>query len=325
MGNVGVLELGLNDVLTQPATDPSVQIKFFRNRDERQITEPVTVPFPPVRRFDLPAFPQENNLWADLSPSRFRQVKSGFFTLTDGKVTVRNPTVMRLPSKWTAQFVPWNQLTAAFLNLKSVLDKSPDIRVKNGETFDKFVGQTFDDITNNKSVLAKAALLNIYTALMQIQEPVSESGPWFSFVRQIFAIDRERFIALVDPAMADIIKTIKSDLSKFDKYKNTPASNHFDGIQELVPTGYKVFKSKMFSIKNKPTHGNIQLTIAPAKDPQGNDVIILDADIDEDGELLQHIISAFFIHPFTGGTHPFDIHEYLLLAYGNIDLGYGLV
>src|SRR5258706_9047868 len=106
MDNEGVLELGLTDVLTKPATDPSVQIEFFRNRDGRQITKPVTVPFPPVQRFQLPAFPQENNLWADIFPSRFRPVKTTFFTLTDGKVTIRNPTVMRLPNKWSAQFVP---------------------------------------------------------------------------------------------------------------------------------------------------------------------------------------------------------------------------
>ncbi len=323
MANEGFLEIDLRDVVDQPAHDANTRVRFFRSADNTQIALPVEVSFPPVRRFALPAFPQEKNLFCETSPSRFRRGNTGLFTLTDGKVTRRNPVVLRSPDKWTPQFVTWNQLSNDFLPLKDVLEASPDIKVKTSITLATFVRDTYDNVTNQKAILAKMALLNLYAALTLTIEPISEDDSWFSFVKQILLLDRERFIAFADPKMAQIIRTIKDAISQFPDYKHTPAENHFEGIQAAVPEGFKVLKSRMFSIKTDVDHANIQLTIAPTKDLAGNEVTVVDADIDENGRLLAHL-ADLIKHKINGGTHPVDIHEYLLLAHPTLRLGYNL-
>lgn len=324
MGNEGFFELGLLDVANRPARDSSTRVRFVRASDNTVIRQTEDLAFSPIRRFNLPAFPQEKNLSWEITPSRFRPANTGFFTLTDGKVTIRNPIVLRSPDQWAPQFVPWNLLSNEFLGLKDVLNISPGIRVKNGVSFDSFVKDTYDNVSDKKSILAKMALLNLYAVLTITKEPTIGAAPWFSFVKQLFLIDRERFMAIVNPKMGEIIRAIKDDLKKFPDYKHTPASNHFEGIQQAVPEGFKVLKSKMFSIKTVDEHANIQLTIAPTKDLEGKEVFVLDADIDENGRLLEHL-GDVIKHKITGGTHPIDIHESLVLAHPKNALGYDLV
>jgi len=45
---------------------------------------------------------------------------------------------------------------------------------------------------------------------------------------------------------------------------------------------------------------------------------------DENGRLLAHL-GDVIKHKITGGTHPIDIHEFLVLANKNIELGYDLI
>jgi hypothetical protein len=205
--------------------------------------------------------------------------------------------------------------------LKRVLEVSSKVKLKGGKVLGNFTEDTYDNVDDdNKLVLAKAALLNLFMKLSMMKEPTDGNEVWFSFVQKILEIGRERFIALVDPRMGQIVRAIKDNIEEFPDYKNTPAQNHFGNL----PAGYEVKKSKMFSIKSNEDNGNLQLTMAPAIDPDGQEVLILDADIDEEGKLLPHI-STLFLHKFTGGTHPFDIHEYLSLIYRNRPLGYELV
>ncbi|MBA3439270.1 MAG: hypothetical protein H0T92_05310 [Pyrinomonadaceae bacterium] len=71
-------------------------------------------------------------------------------------------------------------------------------------------------------------------------------------------------------------------------------------------------------------NGNVQLTIAPGRYASGNDILLLDADIEETGALFKHL-ADLFKHKFTGGTHPFDIYEYLALTHRNRPRGYELI
>ncbi|MNC99389.1 hypothetical protein D3C83_176680 [compost metagenome] len=57
----------------------------------------------------------------------------------------------------------------------------------------------------------------------------------------------------------------------------------------------------------------------------GAPAFILDADIDENGTLIPHMVDVLFRHGITGGTHPFDIHEYLALTEPLMPIGYELV
>jgi hypothetical protein len=321
MANEGFFQIGLMDVEGRPVNETGVKVSFIRVTDNKTISSTTNLAFPPPHRFALPAFPQESNLVCEVTTPRFRQRRSGIFTLTDGETIARNLSLFRLPNKFSASFTAWDQLPSLFLPLKTLLGKSSAVKVKEGgKLLGKFTEAVYDGVTATPEVLAKSALLNLYTKLTDLKEPTGGKEPWFSFVREIVVIGRERFLAVADPKLGEIVRAIKNDIDKFKDYKNTPAQNHFGNI----PPAFQPQKSKMFSIKSTEDHGNIQLTMAPGKDAAGNDLLILDADIDEDGKLMAHL-ADLFKHKFTGGTHPFDIHEYLALSDPNRPLGYELV
>jgi hypothetical protein len=255
-----------------------------------------------------------------VTPSRWRQRSSGFFTLTDGETIVRNLTVFRKPDKWAAQFSPWSNLPVQFVRLQHVLHNSPDVKIRGGKTVGLFTESAYDGASDPKSIIAKTGLLNLYVKLANTKEPTRGNDDWFSFVEQILEIGRERFIALARPEMGERVQAIRQRIDDFPDYIKAPAFNHHGNM----PPQFGVSKSKMFSIKSKEDKGNLQLTFGPGKDANGRDVLVLDADIDEDGRLFAHLASVFK-HKVTGqGTHPHDIHEYLNLSLPGVPLGYAL-
>lgn len=320
MANEGFFQLGLIDVRGRPVNESNTKVGFRKVSENKTVASATNLTFPPPHKFRVPAFPQEKNLICDVTPSRYRTRTSDIFTLTDGETMVRNLTLFRLPDKWSANFTAWEQLSSHFQPLKDVLEKSPAVKVKGGKLLGKLTEATYDGISEKKEVFAKAALLNLFTKLTDLKEPTAGDEPWFSFIKQIVEIGRERFIGIVDPKMGEVVRTIKDNIGKFKDYENTIAQNHFGNI----PAAFKVQKSKMFSIKSSENQGNVQLTMAPGKDSAGNDVMVLDADIDENGEMFKHLMDLFK-HKFSGGTNPFDIHEFLALSSPNRPLGYELV
>jgi hypothetical protein len=121
--------------------------------------------------------------------------------------------------------------------------------------------------------------------------------------------------------MGQLVRAIRDNIDDFPEYERAIASNHF----ENMPPQFGVKKSSMFSVKSADDKGNLQLTLGQGKDAGGNDVLVLDADIDESGKLLEHVLDVFK-HKITGKqTHPHDIHEYLKLAHPGVPLGYELV
>lgn len=168
--------------------------------------------------------------------------------------------------------------------------------------------------------LAKTALLNAYFRLNLVSEPVSGDRTWFSFVESVIAIGRERFLAFVDPEMETLVRQIHTHIDQFRAdYERTPADNH----RGNVPAALQSRITSMISIKSTHRKGNFQLTLTRLSNP---DQVLLDADIDENGALLRHFLDLFK-HKITGGTHPHDIHELLVLQEGQtarFDLGYRL-
>ena len=245
-----------------------------------------------------------------------------FFSLRDEQMITQELTVLRIPGKWNAQFVKWSKLPAQFTRLKTVLDCSPQLRVKYGLLLGKFVRSTYDNIANQQIALAKTSLLNLYAKLSQMKAPTAGGKNWFSFVKEVLVIDRERFVAIVDSRMGEIVRKVKSDIGRFKDYKHTPAANH----HKNMPRKYSVPKSTMFSIKSREEDGNIQLTLGLGSEPEtGRAILLLDADIDESGDLPGHLADVIR-HKITGkGTHPFDIHELLALAHPSVPLGYDLL
>jgi hypothetical protein len=299
-------------------------VEVKRAIDSRTIEEFKKLTFPPSQRLKLPAFPQESNLFCEIMPARYRHRKSEIFTLRDDKVTQRDIPVLRNPKEWNAQFVLWNQLPQRFSRLKQVLAESTVKVLKGGPNLGVFTEAAYDQVDAEKVILAKTSLLNLFTKLTEIKEPVGGKKPWFSFIRRIHAIGRERLYAEVEPEMADLVKKIRDDIGNFEFYERAVASNHHEALQKHF-SNFEVFKGKMFSIKTDEAKSNLQIIIAPSRNGEGEDVVLLDTDIDENGELLAHMFDAFVKHKFTGGTHPFDIHEYLSLTYPEAPLGYSLV
>ena len=219
-------------------------------------------------------------------------------------------------------FTKWNALGDRFNPLKKVLEESPGLRVRGAASLEDFTGGNYDKATDDaRVVLPKSSMLNLFAKLTELREPINKRKPWFQFVQELLEIGRERFIAIVDEDMADRITTIRDNIDDFGDYKRTPVGDHHKNL----PAAYAVAKNSMVSIKTTEDNGNVQLTVGRGTDPEsGDEVWLLDTDIDENGKLLVHL-GDLFKHRFTGGTHPIDIHEYLALAHPGIDLGYDLL
>ena len=322
MANEGNLEVTLLDVSGAGARDPDTRLTVKRGTSQ-DVVKVFRTSFPPARKFVLPAFPTEDVLAPFIEPSRYRSKPLPFFTLTHGKTITRNVTVFREPSEWDPAFTKWNALTDRFDPLKEVLEDSPGLRVRGAASIESFTGANYDKATDDERVvLPKSSMLNLYAKLIELREPINKRKSWFLFVQQLLEIGRERLIAVVDEDMADRITTIRDKIDDFDDlYKRTPIGDHHKNL----PAAYAVAKNSMVSIKTTEDNGNVQLTVGRGTDPEsGEEAWLLDADIDENGKLLAHL-GDLFKHRFTGGTHPIDIHEYLALAHPGIDLGYDLV
>jgi hypothetical protein len=322
VANEGTLEIALLDVAGDPAKDPDTRLTVRRGSSQ-DVVRVFKTAFPPSRQFVLPAFPTERVLAPFIEPERYRAKPLPFFTLTNGKTITRNVTVFRQPSEWTHRFAGWKTLAERFEPLKEVLEASPGLRVRGAAKFDLLTGTAYDGAHEDSRVLLpKASLLNLYGKLTELREPINKRRSWFSFVERLLEIGRERLVAVVHADMAARIKSIRDDIgSHAEVYKRAPVGDHHKNL----PAAFAVAKNSMFSIKTTEDHGNLQLTVGRGTDPEtGAEAWLLDTDIDENGELLAHL-GDLFKHKFTGGTHPIDIHEYLIVTHPGIDLGYTLV
>lgn len=267
-----------------------------------------------------------------VAPKRYLHRYSPFFILRDEKTKDLDVPVLRDWRRWTAKFVRWNALPSRLGPLQTVLGKSPEVylhkrgKKKQGPLLGQLTVANYNNFVNNAPRserdtvrLAKAALLNVYTKMREMPDPVT-GRPWSSYLRQMLRIGQERIIAVVDPQLADSIHSIKRSIHKFPRYKHTPAGNHFKNL----PKGYNPRKSSMQSIKSRDEFANLQLTVGRGEDGNGKVVWLLDADLDEHGKLIEHFFDLIK-HKRTGGTQPYEIHEYLVADYPNAPLGYELV
>ena len=324
MSNKGFLKLSLLDVQGRKATDPDTQVDVVRlEGGATTILRFNNINFRTARRMELPAFPQARNLVCEVTPRRYRPCKTDIISLTDGEERPYGLRVLRDPKAWRAQFTPWDQLSTQFEDLKRVLGNSV-VKLIKGESLGQFTEKKYDQVNEEHTVMAKATLLNLFAKLTLTLEPIGGRNHWFSFIDRILAIDRERFYAVVDLEMGEIIREILRNPNRPDHYERSDPGLHFENLRETLPD-FTIRRDEMFSVKTDERHANLQLTVAPARDAAGNDVMLLDADIDENGDLLNHLIDVILIHPVNGGTHPFDIHEYLLRSHANLQLGYELV
>lgn len=312
----------LTDVAGKPVRDPETFFTFRRLSNHRQLGDQLQVELTGgLVDFDVPVATNQV-LVCEIDPRRFRFVHSPVFFGTPGAPISRAAHLFREPDQWTPRFTRWADLPTRFDRLKAVLRNSKDITlVKETEAIaDRLVEDVYDGLNAERLRLAKTALLNIYYRL-NAPEPISQADVWFSFVTRILALGRERVLALADPALATVVRHIHTNIGEFKAdYDPTPAENHRGNVPVLLQGRI----DHMLSIKSSHAKGNLQLTVTQLR---GMDEVLLDADIDESGELLAHFLDLFK-HKLTGGTHPHDIHELLVLQDSQtpgFDLGYTLV
>ncbi|HEX5736298.1 MAG TPA: hypothetical protein VF131_25940 [Blastocatellia bacterium] len=329
--NQGTLNLRLLTVEGKPISDSNGHLEIITlqpNLKEKVIfSKPVTFPLDPI---SLPAFPQIKETFCRVTTTRFREADTKFFKVLDSEVTDLPVKLLRKPDQWQPDFPPFDELPSGFDRLKEVLERSPELKVRNGEGLALFVGPKYDQISQSsdeRTRSAKLGLLNLYTKMSNLLEPAENKVNWFSFVDEILEIAQSRMIALVRPEMGQKVLDISQDFDKFDDYKPTPSENHFGNM----PVRFGVEKGEMFSVKTRDRKGNLQLTFGPGRS-NGKDVLVLDADIDESGTLLAHLLDVLRHRITHQQTHPFDVHEFIANELheaaqpnNNIPLGYNLV
>jgi hypothetical protein len=315
--------LELRDVSNRLIRDPETFFTFRRVADRRQIGDQLALELTGAPNvFNLPVATSEIVV-CEVDPKRFRFAHSPVFFRSPGPPITKHTRLLREPKEWTARFTRWKDLPGAFADLKRVLAASPQVTLfKDVDPIaDLLVDGAYDAMSGAKVGLAKTALLNSHFRLNATLEPVSAGRSWFSFVTRLLAIGRERFLAYVEPQMETLVRQIHTHIEEFRAdYERTPSDNH----RGNVPAALQSRITGMISIKSSHSKGNFQLTLTHLSGP---DEVLLDADLDENGELLGHI-ADLFKHRITGGTHPHDIHELLVLQEGQapgFDLGYRLV
>lgn len=317
--------LELRDVSDRLIRDPETFFTFRRVSDRRQIGDQLALELAgSAAVFNLPVATGEIAV-CEIDPKRYRFAHSPVFFLTPGRPITKSTQLFREPKEWTPGFTRWSSLSPAFADLKRVLEKSPDVTLfKHDKVIaPRLVEAAYDGMSGDHVTLAKTAFLNTYYRLNTTREPVSGERTWFSFVSRMIAIGQERLLAVVEPEMETLVRQIHAGIDEFRAdYERTPAENH----RGNVPPEMQGRISSMISIKSSHSKGNVQLTLTHLSGP---DEVLLDVDIDENGELLAHT-ADLFKHKITGGTHPHDIHELLAheawqLQVPEFDLGYRLV
>ena len=314
--------LDLRDVSDRSIRDPETFFTFRSVADRRQIGDQLAVELTgaPIV-FNVPASASDMVV-CEIDTKRFRFAHSPVFFRTPGVPVKRRSQLLREPNEWTPRFIRWADLPGAFGGFKRVLAASPKVTLfKDVEAIaDLLVEDAYDGMAGDQVKMAKTALLNSHYRLNRTLEPVSNRRSWFSFVSRLVAIGRERFLAFVEPEMETLVRQIHAHIDEFRAdYERTPSENH----RSNVPVALQSRITSMISIKSTHSRGNFQLTLTHLSGP---DEVLLDTDIDENGELLGHL-GDLFKHKITGGTHPHDIHELLLLQEGqapDFDLGYRL-
>jgi hypothetical protein len=315
----------LRDVGQQRIVDPETFFTFRQLSGNRQLGDQLQVHVSgrPLA-FTVPA--SHEVLVCEVDPKRYRFAFSPVFFGTPGTRVDKTITLWREPAEWTPTFTGWDALPRAFASLKKVLRTSRDVTLFDRSRPDQVLaprldGPAYDDLAGAEATLAKTALLNIFCRLQSAREPIGDDRPWFSFVTKMLSMGRERIIAMVEPSMYTLVHQVHEHIDRFSAdYERTPAANH----RPNVPTTMQPRIVDMVSIKSAHRHGNFQLTLTHLRDP---DEVLLDADIDESGDLLGHCLDLFK-HKISGGTHPHDIHEILLHQHDPavpLDLGYRLV
>ena len=153
------------------------------------------------------------------------------------------------------------------------------------------------------TMIQRAGLLNLYAKLTRTR--VGERAAW-SYVRNLYRIRGDRIFAVVEPAFRDRVKDAVT----------TGAFHAVSSALHTPPAGFQ----QGGSFKSDDAYGSLQATFFVRTDPLE---VRADLDIDDAGGIA-HLFQVVQHAATKGETHPYDIHQ-ILLMHQRIDLGYTLV
>jgi hypothetical protein len=290
--------------------------------------------------FSIPAPQDSNPEWSiSVTLTRFMPPDGQFFfPLAEPEKTI-SLRVVRSLSAWNPRFTPFEALASPRFDVfKDVVKISKNVDLKSGPAVGDLLAN-YDALDFEPQRLAKTALLNLHSVLTDELDPISNVS-WFSYVKKIVRIDQERFVAEVQKELFDHVRQIVDGLDGPFAGRGYSTESEFDFPLHYgnVPERYGCpanLAEPMVTVKKKYEQGDVQLTMSSYTTGE----FLLDCDMDEHLTLLAHTVDLT-IHLAeelaaspTAGTHPFLMHEYIVLdssqqaedGVATVDLGYVLV
>jgi hypothetical protein len=178
--------------------------------------------------------------------------------------------------------------------LRTLLTNSPNVL--------SFENNTGEALYNTLDDIRRAGVLNI--ARKTLATRLSNEKSVLSLIKEIRELRGDRFFAFVEKELREEVK----------HSVNTGLFHSVSGALHHLPAQFVDF-TDAGSFKTDDHFGNLQLTFFM----KGDDCVA-DIDIDDAGG-LEHIFQVLKNH-FTGSpTHPYNIHE-ILLMHQHLDAGY---
>jgi len=330
MADTRTLVLRLWNAECELLRDVPAEVRFYRN--DSAIGRVRRVRFADgSERFDVPDFP--TGVWdCNVRVENYEHSsRTGFLPFRKNSVTERDLWLPRNPKgRWNSQFARWSRLGPGYQPLKDLLKRSSRLRlrIKKTEEFrrlGRLTAGAYDDVDDPALIEGKMGLLNLYAKLMTIRRPCGASRTWFEMLDELLYIQRDRIVAIASREMRDWVHRLKehSAARAFPDYRQAPAGeSHRRNVLASRP-GLSV--QKIFSVKSTGAIGNLQLTLADVRDGAGREYAVCDADIDENGRLLEHF-ADWIRHQVTGdSTSPIQVYDILHRTVENPPLGYRLV
>lgn len=330
----------------RPLQDPSVRILVNElNAGYSQIVGDVTInDFNGTATFSVELEENAQPVWQMVADFSLFDAGHSFSFFPGSNANPRwTLQAARLPGKWQPNFTPFASLPSpCFDSLKKCISASSSCDLKNGETIGDL--QThYDRLVSPATILAKAALLNLYAVLTEELDPERTDSPtcWFRYVKKFVRLDQERFVAEVEPGLFESVTGILNQLGgKYagQGYSTEPPTDfplHYPNIP--VAYGGNGIKRpanlvQMITLKKRYRQGDVQLTVSYLHLPNGDPVHLLDCDMDEHDNIVGHsfdLLAHLFGHT---GTNPIYMHEFIeedsAFNHGGIaaiDLGYDLL
>ena len=329
------LTIHLTNFEEKPLRDIPTEVTFFDNRGD-QVGDTASMRFPTGEAdFNLEGFAR-GQYRCRVAAQRYEEQGLFFFVAGRRKsiqrtlILPRNARAENPP--WNARFNKWASLGADYRRFKDLLKASPRLELKDKDTgnhasLGRLTASTYEDDDPRPLREAKAGLLNMYAKMSAISPPRGNESSWWSALDELLVIQRDRVIGLANPTLTDLIRRIQRKPGLYPYYGRAPATLHRKNILAGVKVlGLTAQESdvKLQSVKTKEKYGVLQLTLGEVNTREGQTVTILDADVDENGDLLKHF-GDMISHKFNGGTHPFHVYDILHRISDNPLLGYSLV